>query len=103
MLSTLHCLPLLPLKDFFLAKPIGVVSIMDEQSSFPKASDDTLVTKLNSQFKKLGFYHPAKGTRTDYFTVDHYAGPVRRILSPGGGGMGGMNGMNLHMLYCALH
>ena len=62
-----------------MAKPLGVFSILDEQSNFPKANDDTLVTKFNSQFKKLGFYHPAKGTRTDYFTVDHYAGPVRNL------------------------
>jgi myosin-3 len=66
-----------PLLDFFLAKPMGVFSILDEQSNFPKATDDTFVMKLNQQFGKLSFYKPAKGTRTDYFGITHYAGHVQ--------------------------
>ena len=67
-------------QDFFLAKPMGVFSILDEQSNFPKATDDTFVMKLNQQFGKLSFYKPAKGTRTDYFGITHYAGHVSRTL-----------------------
>ena len=69
-----------PVLNFFLEKPLGLYSILDEQSNFPKATDDTFVTKLNQQFaKKVEFYLPAKGTRTDHFSIQHYAGQVSLI------------------------
>ena len=32
-----------PVLDMFLAKPVGVLALLDEESNFPKASDYTLV------------------------------------------------------------
>jgi len=60
-----------------LAKPIGVLGLLDEESSFPKATDTTFVQKLHKHFEKLPFYRKPKTTVTDYFTICHYAGEVR--------------------------
>lgn len=35
-----------PILDMFLAKPVGLLSLLDEESNFPKATDQTLVGKL---------------------------------------------------------
>lgn len=32
-----------PLLDLFLRKPMGMLSLLDEESRFPRASDQTLV------------------------------------------------------------
>ena len=40
-----------PVLDMFLAKPMGVLSLLDEESRFPKATDQSLVGK----FKSLDF------------------------------------------------
>lgn len=32
-----------PLLDLFLQKPMGMLSLLDEESRFPRASDQTLV------------------------------------------------------------
>ncbi|CAF1105745.1 unnamed protein product, partial [Didymodactylos carnosus] len=37
-----------PLLDMFLNKPVGILALIDEESRFPKATDYTLVDKLNS-------------------------------------------------------
>ncbi|XP_065915839.1 myosin-IIIb-like [Dysidea avara] len=62
--------------EFFLAKPIGVLALLDEECAFPKATDTTFVQKLHKHFEKLPFYSKPKTTATDYFTVSHYAGQV---------------------------
>ena len=35
-----------PVLDMFLAKPMGLLALLDEESHFPKATDYTLVGKL---------------------------------------------------------
>ncbi|XP_072920381.1 myosin-IIIa isoform X1 [Hemitrygon akajei] len=62
--------------DLFLAKPLGILSLLDEQTAFPQATDWTFVDKLNHGFKrnpnfKLGRSHDP------VFTVVHYAGTVQ--------------------------
>ncbi len=34
-----------PVLDMFLAKPMGLLALLDEESRFPKANDSTLVGK----------------------------------------------------------
>ena len=34
-----------PILDMFLQKPMGLLSLLDEESRFPQASDQTLVGK----------------------------------------------------------
>ena len=40
--------------DMFLAKPMGLLSLLDEESNFPKATDQTLVGK--DSFSDLSLY-----------------------------------------------
>nr|AHX26699.1 chitin synthase [Leptochiton asellus] len=64
-----------PLLDLFLKKPTGIFYIIDEESTFPKATDETLVQKLNSVCDVSENY--VKSSFTDNsFTIKHYAGEV---------------------------
>ncbi len=42
-----------PLLDLLLAKPGGLLALLDEESVFPKGTDATLVAKLHKAFKKV--------------------------------------------------
>eukprot|EP00667_Euglena_gracilis_P000812 EG_transcript_812 len=59
-----------------LAKPHGgIFSLLDEESSFPKATDDTFAAKVYEQCAgHPDFARPRIAQPT--FTVHHYAGPV---------------------------
>ena len=57
---------------------MGVLAILDDESSFPKATDSTFVEKLHKQFEKLPFYTKPKTSTVDVFTITHYAGQVRK-------------------------
>lgn len=54
-------------------KPIGVVSLLDEESNFPKATDTTFANKLKQHLKSNSCF---KGERGRGFRVSHYAGEV---------------------------
>ncbi|GCC28317.1 hypothetical protein chiPu_0006746 [Chiloscyllium punctatum] len=62
--------------DLFLARPLGVFSLLDEQSAFPQATDKTFVDKLNSSFKGNPHFKIDR-SRTPGFTVIHYAGKIQ--------------------------
>lgn len=66
-----------PVLDLILSrKPPGLLMILDEESSFPKATDGTLVGKFHGSFSKSKDYEKPKGNE-DVFSVKHYAGVVR--------------------------
>uniref|UniRef100_A0A8C4QNP2 Uncharacterized protein n=1 Tax=Eptatretus burgeri TaxID=7764 RepID=A0A8C4QNP2_EPTBU len=66
-----------PLLDLFLGKPIGLMTLMDEESRFPKGSDVTFVEKLNRNFSNNSNYEVVQGVKGDpKFAVKHYAGKV---------------------------
>ncbi|NXL82527.1 MYO3B protein, partial [Leptocoma aspasia] len=65
-----------PILDLLLAKPLGLLSLLDEQSAFPQATDKTFVDKLNSSFKGNLHFQPARG-RVLGFSIIHYAGKVQ--------------------------
>ncbi|NXM15842.1 MYO3B protein, partial [Ploceus nigricollis] len=65
-----------PILNLLLAKPIGLLSLLDEQSAFPQATDKTFVDKLNSSFKGNLHFQPAQG-RDLGFSIIHYAGKVQ--------------------------
>ena len=60
---------------------MGILSLLDEECYFPKATDKTFVDKLiNAQKgKSEKFSVPKSKTQTDdpHFLVSHYAGQVR--------------------------
>ncbi|XP_076468254.1 myosin-IIIb-like isoform X2 [Babylonia areolata] len=63
-----------PILDMFLAKPVGLLSLLDEESHFPKASDQTLVDKFQQNIKAAAYSKP-KGFIL-HFCIDHFAGKV---------------------------
>ncbi|XP_030623933.1 myosin-IIIb-like [Chanos chanos] len=65
-----------PILDLFLTKPIGILSLLDEQSAFPQATDRDFVDKLNNKLKSSPHFEVAR-SRNPLFTVVHYAGKVQ--------------------------
>ncbi|XP_030326245.1 myosin-IIIb-like isoform X2 [Strigops habroptila] len=65
-----------PVLDLLLAKPLGLLSLLDEQSAFPQATDKTFVDKLNSSFKRNLHFQTGRG-RVLAFSIIHYAGKVQ--------------------------
>ncbi|KAI2660212.1 Myosin-IIIb [Labeo rohita] len=65
-----------PILDLFLTKPIGILSLLDEQSAFPQATDRDFVDKLNSKFKTAPNFEVVRN-HTPLFTIVHYAGKVQ--------------------------
>ncbi|XP_047599156.1 myosin-IIIa isoform X4 [Lutra lutra] len=64
----------LPLLDMFLQKPMGLLSLLDEESRFPKATDQTLVEKFEGNLKSQYFWRPKRMELS--FGIHHYAGKV---------------------------
>uniref|UniRef100_A0A3Q3JMB8 non-specific serine/threonine protein kinase n=1 Tax=Monopterus albus TaxID=43700 RepID=A0A3Q3JMB8_MONAL len=63
-----------PLLDLFLQKPMGMLSLLDEESRFPQGTDQTLVEKFEDNLKSKSFWRPK---RVDLgFGIHHYAGKV---------------------------
>ncbi|XP_055555748.1 unconventional myosin-VIIa-like [Falco cherrug] len=65
-----------PILNLLLAKPLGLLSLLDEQSAFPQATDKTFVDKLNNSFKGNVHFQPSRG-RVLGFSIFHYAGKVQ--------------------------
>ncbi|KAJ3682270.1 hypothetical protein LUZ60_014843 [Juncus effusus] len=57
----------------FEKKPLGLLSLLDEESTFPNATDLTFASKLKQH---LGFNKCFRGERGKAFGVSHYAGEV---------------------------
>ncbi|XP_022688836.1 myosin-IIIb-like isoform X3 [Varroa jacobsoni] len=64
-----------PVLDMFLSRPIGLLALLDEESNFPKATDQSLIDKFHTNIKSSHYLRP-KSSRTLQFAVLHYAGPV---------------------------
>ncbi|KAF3698619.1 Unconventional myosin-X Unconventional myosin-10 [Channa argus] len=58
-----------------IEKKLGLLALMNEESHFPKATDDTLLEKLHNQHSKNPFYVKPR-VAVHYFGVKHYAGEV---------------------------
>jgi myosin III len=65
------------LLDMFLQRPIGMFSLLDEESFFPKGTDATFLEKLTKHFKKSKSHFDSPSMSGDLrFTITHYAGSV---------------------------
>ncbi|CAB1352315.1 unnamed protein product [Coregonus sp. 'balchen'] len=62
--------------DMIANKPMNIISLIDEESKFPKGTDSTMLYKLNSQHKLNTNYHPPKHTYETQFGIQHFAGLV---------------------------
>ncbi|XP_028446780.1 myosin-IIIb isoform X3 [Perca flavescens] len=63
-----------PILDMFLQKPMGLLSLMDEESRFPQATDQTLVDKFEDNLRCKYFWIPKHVELC--FGIQHYAGKV---------------------------
>ena len=61
----------------FFAKPIGIFAVLDEETHFPKATDETLTAKYKANIK-IPDYVPLK-TDDAGFSIKHYAGIVEYV------------------------
>ncbi|KAM4047644.1 LOW QUALITY PROTEIN: unconventional myosin-VIIa [Anomaloglossus baeobatrachus] len=62
--------------DMIAIKPMNIISLIDEESKFPKGTDTTMLNKLNSQHKLNTFYIPPKNSYETQFGINHFAGIV---------------------------
>ncbi|KAK9866994.1 hypothetical protein WJX84_009703, partial [Apatococcus fuscideae] len=65
--------------DLIEARPpknVGILSLLDEQCVFPKATDSTFCAKLRESLRKNGRFSWNSRVPKDEFTIEHYAGKV---------------------------
>ncbi|XP_045673911.1 unconventional myosin-VIIa isoform X1 [Phyllostomus hastatus] len=62
--------------DMIANKPMNIISLIDEESKFPKGTDTTMLHKLNSQHKLNPNYIPPKNNYETQFGINHFAGVV---------------------------
>ncbi|RZC75040.1 hypothetical protein C5167_050519 [Papaver somniferum] len=59
--------------NLFEKKPLGLLSLLDEESTFPNGTDITLANKLKQHLSSNSCF---RGDRGKAFSVSHYAGEV---------------------------
>ncbi|CAJ1059811.1 unconventional myosin-VIIa [Xyrichtys novacula] len=62
--------------DVLASKPMNMLALIDEESSFPKGTDTTMLQKMNQVHGKGGIYIPPKNNYETQFGVQHFAGVV---------------------------
>ncbi|XP_071812274.1 unconventional myosin-X-like isoform X4 [Apostichopus japonicus] len=58
-----------------IEKKLGIISLVNEESRFPKGTDETMLTKLHTTHAKNSFYIKPK-VQNIMFGIHHYAGEV---------------------------
>ncbi|KAF2077800.1 hypothetical protein CYY_000921 [Polysphondylium violaceum] len=61
--------------DLIEKRPLGILSLLDEESKFPQATDLTFLEKLHINHEKHPYYEKPRRSKTTY-VVKHYAGEV---------------------------
>ncbi|CAH3198813.1 unnamed protein product, partial [Porites evermanni] len=61
--------------DLICGRPTGLLNLIDEESSFPGASETSLLDKLNKN--QSGHVHYEHSLIQDAFVIKHYAGSVK--------------------------
>lgn len=61
--------------DLIEKRPVGILSFLDEECKFPKATDITFLNKVNQNFEKHVNFEKLRIVRTT-FKIKHYAGIV---------------------------
>ena len=59
-----------------LQRPLGLISLLDEECMFPRATDFTLANKLKDHLRLNSSF---KGERDKKFRICHYAGEVEYL------------------------
>ncbi|KAL6053329.1 Unconventional myosin-XIX [Balamuthia mandrillaris] len=64
-----------PCLDLIEQKPLGILSLLDEECRLAKATPETFVDKLTKNHKQCKYFSLPRFSRSS-FTVEHYAGKV---------------------------
>jgi hypothetical protein len=56
-------------------RPLGILSLLDEETRFPKATDQTLLLKIQTNHRKHKHFEDTRRTPNS-FGIKHYAGEV---------------------------
>lgn len=62
--------------DVLASKPLNMLALIDEESSFPKGTDTTMLQKINQVHGKGGIYIPPRNNYETQFGIKHFAGEV---------------------------
>ncbi|ENN75213.1 hypothetical protein YQE_08223, partial [Dendroctonus ponderosae] len=62
--------------DMIGLKPMNVLSLIDEETKFPKGTDFSMLTKLHGQHGGNRYYLKPKSDMTPSFGIQHFAGSV---------------------------
>jgi myosin-7 len=62
--------------DLLAGRPMNVLSLIDEESKFPKGTDQTLLNKLHTQHVRHRDYLKPRSDLNKSFGVNHFAGVV---------------------------
>ncbi|XP_078066252.1 unconventional myosin-VIIa-like [Mustelus asterias] len=62
--------------DTLAVKPMNIISLINEESKFPKGTDTTLINKLNNHHGKSMIYVPPVSSHSTVFGIIHFAGVV---------------------------
>lgn len=65
-----------PCVALLMGKPMGILSILDEESHFPKATDETFVGKLMHHFQRSPYVEKHPLQQGSAFVISHYASKV---------------------------
>ncbi|KAM4695270.1 unconventional myosin-VIIb [Discoglossus pictus] len=62
--------------DIIALRPMNIISLIDEESKFPKGTDATMLAKLNEHHSKSNVYIPSRSIHDAKFGISHFAGIV---------------------------
>ncbi|XP_016380628.1 unconventional myosin-VIIa-like [Sinocyclocheilus rhinocerous] len=62
--------------DLLAIKPLNILALIDEESTFPKGTDATMLNKMNTEHNGNKLYMSFKGNHGMSFGVKHFAGMV---------------------------
>lgn len=64
-----------PCLDMISKKPLGIFSLLDEETTMPKCTDKTFVEKIRSKYEGTPYFDKDKKSDSTFIVV-HYAGKV---------------------------
>uniref|UniRef100_A0A8C2CR17 Myosin VIIBb n=1 Tax=Cyprinus carpio TaxID=7962 RepID=A0A8C2CR17_CYPCA len=62
--------------DLLAVKPLNILALIDEESTFPKGTDATMLNKMNKEHNGNKLYMSSKSNHGMQFGVKHFAGTV---------------------------
>ncbi|XP_073705873.1 unconventional myosin-VIIb [Garra rufa] len=62
--------------DLLAVKPLNILALIDEESTFPKGTDATMLNKMSTEHNGNKMYISSKGNHGMSFGIKHFAGTV---------------------------